>query len=123
MTNTFAQKSVYSAVSIFDPLKENLELVGDTRNGNIKGFPCLTVLDFKLFNSTLSLCSLWRHQFFDTKGCGNCIFLAIILKIVCDLTNKLRSEKNFKYQIKQGKITSIACRADFKTLSPSKILE
>lgn len=113
---------VYSIISIHDPLKENLGLIGDKRTVNIGQFPCLTSLDFKLTNDKVNLCALWRHQFFDIKAYGNWISLAVLLKTVCDLTNDLRKRflGRMKGEVSPGKITSIACRADFKDTSQMK---
>lgn len=109
------QKSfVYGVLSILDPLKENLQLICDGRTANIGQFPCLSTIDIKLTNNVLNLCALWRHQFFDIKAYGNWISLALLMKIICDSTNYFRRQFGFKnVKIKYGKITSIACRADF----------
>ena len=114
---------VYSTISIHDPLKESLGLIGDRRTANIGQFPCLTSLDFKLTNNKVNLCALWRHQFFDIKAYGNWISLAVLLKTICDLTNDLRRKflKNRTTEINPGIITSIACRADFKYRKTSQM--
>jgi hypothetical protein len=65
---------------------------------------------------------LERHQFFDIKAYGNWISLAVLLKIVCDLVNEMRTEfmHSPQHSVKPGKITSVACRADFKNSSGMK---
>jgi hypothetical protein len=109
------QKSfVYGVLSIFDPLKENLQLICNGRTANIGQFPCLSIIDLKLSDNTLNLCALWRHQYFDIKAYGNWISLALLMKIICDLTNHFRKKFGFK-EVKYGKITSIASRANFSS--------
>lgn len=77
-------------------------------------FPCLSTIDLKLTDNVLNLCTLWRHQYFDIKVYGNWISLAVLLKMVCDLANYFRKVFGSKdKKITCGKITSIACRADF----------
>jgi thymidylate synthase len=91
------QKSfVYGVLSTFDPLKENLQLVCDKRTVNIGQFPCLSTIDLKLTDNVLNLCALWRHQYFDIKAYGNWISLALLLKMICDLTNYFRKVFGFK---------------------------
>jgi len=100
---------VYAVISVFDPLKENLGLIGHKGFANIGPFPCLTALDFKLTNYRINLCAFWRHQYFDIKAYGNWISLAILLKIVCETVNYFQVK-----EVQPGKITTVACRADFK---------
>jgi len=115
------QKSfVYGVLSICDPLKENLQLVCDRRTVNMGQFPCLSSIDLKLTDNVLSVCAFWRHQYFDIKAYGNWISLAVLLKMVCALTNYFRGVFGFKDSIAYGKIISVACRADFANNSCKK---
>jgi hypothetical protein len=68
-----------------------------------------------LSDNALNLCALWRHQYFDIKAYGNWISLALLMKIIGDLTNHFRKKFGFKEEVKYGKITSIASRADFSS--------
>lgn len=109
---------VYGVVSFYNPCFETLGLIADRRWGNIQQVPCLASLIFTLTNRYLNLLATWRHQTFDHKAYGNWISLAILLKLVVDITNELRAENTFprkhsRVDIKTGNITSVACRADF----------
>jgi len=104
---------VYGSLSIYDPNKDCLNLVCDRRVESIRQYPCLTAIDVKLTENSMNLCALWRHQYFDIKAYGNLISLAMLLKEICDVVNYFRREFGFKEEVKYGKITSIACRADF----------
>jgi len=104
---------VYGSLPIYDPNKDCLNLVCDGRAESIGQYPCLTAIDVKLTENFINLCALWRHQYFDIKAYGNLISLAMLLKEICDVVNYFRREFGFKEEVKYGKITSIACRADF----------
>jgi hypothetical protein len=109
---------VYGVVSVYNPCVETLGLLADRRNGNIGQIPCLVTLNFTLTNGHLNLFAMWRHQTFDHKAYGNWISLVVLLKLVIDFTNELRTDDSFprkhkRVDIKAGNITSVACRADF----------
>jgi len=117
----------YGTLSVLDPIKDCLQLLCDERliyndkkPGPIKYYPCLTALDVKLRDNVVNLCALWRHQYFDTKAYGNIISLAMLLKEICDLVNYFRRESGSNKMVKYGKITSIACRADFSKKEDSE---